>query len=80
MHQPVTREELLDIAQYEKARPEFRERVLAQKVLRRISVGAHFTFLFENRLTVLYQIQDEQYNVVAPTKWASAKFIHPIPR
>jgi len=28
---------------------------------------------------VLYQIQDGQYKVVAPTKWASSKIRHPIP-
>jgi branched-chain amino acid transport system substrate-binding protein len=28
---------------------------------------------------VLYQIQDGQYKVVAPTKWASAKLVHPMP-
>jgi hypothetical protein len=58
MQQPVTRNEVLDIAQYEKARPEFRKRVLAEKELRRVAVGNHFTFLFENHLTVLYQIQE----------------------
>lgn len=29
---------------------------------------------------VLYQVQDGQYKVVAPTKWASAKLIHPMPK
>jgi branched-chain amino acid transport system substrate-binding protein len=28
---------------------------------------------------VLYQIQDGQYKVVAPTEWASAKLVHPMP-
>jgi branched-chain amino acid transport system substrate-binding protein len=28
---------------------------------------------------VLYQIQDGQYKVVAPTKWASAKLVYPMP-
>lgn len=28
---------------------------------------------------VLYQIQDGEYKVVAPTRWASAKFRHPTP-
>jgi branched-chain amino acid transport system substrate-binding protein len=28
---------------------------------------------------VLYQIQDGQYKVVAPTKWASSKIRHPVP-
>ena len=29
---------------------------------------------------VLYQVQDGEYKVVAPTRWASAKVIHPMPR
>ena len=29
---------------------------------------------------VLYQILGGQYKVVAPTKWASAKFVFPMPR
>jgi len=29
---------------------------------------------------VLYQVQDGKYKVVAPTRWASAKLIHPMPR
>ncbi|HEX5079396.1 MAG TPA: amino acid ABC transporter substrate-binding protein [Geminicoccaceae bacterium] len=28
---------------------------------------------------VLYQIQDGQYKVVAPTQWASTKLVHPMP-
>jgi len=28
---------------------------------------------------VLYQVQDGKYKVVAPTKWAATKLIHPIP-
>lgn len=58
MQQPVKRSEVLDIAQYEKARPEFRKQVLAKKEHRRVQVGEHFTFLFENHLTVLYQVQE----------------------
>ncbi len=29
---------------------------------------------------VLYQVQDGEYKVVAPTKWASSKLIHPRPK
>jgi len=56
--QPVQPTELLDIAQYERARPEFRDKVLREKERRRVSVGPVFTFLFENHLTVLYQVQE----------------------
>ncbi len=58
MEAPVERSEVLDIAQYEKVRPEFRTEILAMKALRRVQVGAHFNFVFENRRTVLYQIQE----------------------
>ena len=58
MQKEVTREEVLDIAQYEKVRPEFRKQVLAAKEIRRMALGPHFTLLFENHLTALYQIQE----------------------
>lgn len=56
--EPVKREELLDIAQYERVRADFRNEVLAAKEHRRVTVGSVFTFLFENHLTVLYQVQE----------------------
>ena len=59
MHmEPVKRDEVMDIAQYERIRPDFRGKVLADKERRRVAVGPAFTFLFENRLTVLYQVQE----------------------
>jgi hypothetical protein len=54
----VQRQDVMNIAEYEKVRPEFRRRAMAAKDLRRLSVGPHFTFLFENFDTVLYQIQE----------------------
>lgn len=54
----VTREDVVDIATYEKNRPEFRTRVMDEKGRRRVRVGEHFNFLFENHLTVLYQVQE----------------------
>lgn len=56
--QPVDRSEVLDIAQYERVRPDFRQRVMAAKDRRRVRVGEDFTFLFENHDTVLYQVQE----------------------
>ena len=50
--------EVVDIAQYERIRADFRAKVLAAKESRRIGVGPNFMFLFENRLTVLYQVQE----------------------
>src|ERR1017187_5603994 len=55
---PIALTDLLNIADYEKARPEFRKRVMDSKRNRRISVGPIMTFVFENRETVLFQIQE----------------------
>jgi hypothetical protein len=55
---PVTREEILDLTAYEKARPEIRERLLGVKGPRRVHLGDALTFLFENRDTVRYQVQE----------------------
>lgn len=54
----VSREELLDLTAYEKARPEMRRRVMAIKEPRRVHLGEALTFLFENAETVRYQIQE----------------------
>ena len=54
----VLRTELLDYQTYEEIRPTFREEVMAAKAARRIHVGQHLTFLFENTLTIRYQIQE----------------------
>nr|NIP73706.1 DUF3501 family protein [Gammaproteobacteria bacterium]NIR98665.1 DUF3501 family protein [Gammaproteobacteria bacterium]NIT64379.1 DUF3501 family protein [Gammaproteobacteria bacterium]NIV21314.1 DUF3501 family protein [Gammaproteobacteria bacterium]NIY32959.1 DUF3501 family protein [Gammaproteobacteria bacterium] len=56
--QHVKLEEIVDIAQYERLRPEFRGKAMAEKDRRRVGVGPVFTFLFENHLTVLYQVQE----------------------
>ena len=56
--QPVAFEEIKNIAEYELERESFRPRVLAAKELRRVRVGNHLTFLFENRDTVRYQVQE----------------------
>lgn len=50
--------EILNIAEYEKARQEFRKRIIELKKRRRISVGPSVTFVFENHDTVLSQIQE----------------------
>ncbi len=55
---PVTREEILDLTAYEKARPDIQARVMAVKAPRRIHLGESLTFLFENRDTVRYQVQE----------------------
>jgi hypothetical protein len=54
----ITLSDILNIAEYEKQRPEYRKRVIEAKKNRRISVGPIMTFVFENRDTVLFQIQE----------------------
>jgi hypothetical protein len=50
--------EIKNIADYELERPALRERIIEMKERRRVSVGDHVTFLFENRDTVRYQVQE----------------------
>jgi hypothetical protein len=57
MH-PVTRGEILPIAEYEIIRPRFRQRIIEEKKIRRVALGEHLSAVFENRDTVLYQIQE----------------------
>jgi hypothetical protein len=55
---PVDISEIRNIAEYELERPAFRDYIIALKERRRVSLGNHLTFLFENRDTVRYQIQE----------------------
>jgi Protein of unknown function (DUF3501) len=50
--------ELLDLTAYEKAREATRGGIIDLKKNRRVSVGDRITLLFENRETVLFQIQE----------------------
>lgn len=43
---------------YEGVRDEFRRKVIAHKKIRRVSVGPFMTFVFEDRITVKFQIQE----------------------
>lgn len=54
----LTRADLYSLETYAVERPAFRARVLAHKRARRLHLGAHMTLLFEDRLTVQYQIQE----------------------
>lgn len=53
---PVLREEILDYATYSDERDAIRASAMAAKAPRRVSVGEHLTFLFENHETIRYQI------------------------
>ena len=50
--------DLLSLERYSRERPEFRARVIAHKKNRQLSVGPNTMWLFEDRLTVQYQIQE----------------------
>jgi hypothetical protein len=55
---PITREELLDLGAYERIREAFLRSVIERKKMRYVKLGEHMTALFENRDTVLLQIQE----------------------
>jgi|TARA_Y100000031_G_C8150415_1_gene352067 hypothetical protein len=54
----VRREEIVDYQTYEDEREAFRQAAMAIKAPRRIHLGDHLTFLFENHDTMRYQIQE----------------------
>jgi hypothetical protein len=54
----ITRESLMTLEAYARARPEFRARVMAHKKNRMVPLGEHVTLIFEDELTVRYQIQE----------------------
>lgn len=55
---PIDRSELLDLGAYEQVRERFRARVIAVKRARYVALGPAMTVLFENRDTVLFQVQE----------------------
>jgi len=50
--------DLYSLERYARERQAFRARVLEHKRNRQIGVGAHVTWLFEDRLTMQYQVQE----------------------
>jgi hypothetical protein len=55
---PLAQDDLLSLEQYARERADFRTRVLAHKRDRKVRVGEHVTLLFEDRLTIQYQVQE----------------------
>ena len=51
-------EHIKPIAEYNKIRTEYREHIAQVKEPRRVLVGPYLNFLFENRETMLYQVQE----------------------
>jgi len=56
--QPLTPKDLWPLPVYEGVRDQFRKEVIAAKKDRRVAVGPSMTFVFENRTTVKFQVQE----------------------
>ena len=54
----ITRESLMTLEAYAKARPAMRAEVMAQKKLRRVFLGDNVMLMFENELLIRYQVQE----------------------
>src|SRR5690349_18848989 len=56
--QKLTPESLMTLEAYAKARKEFRAQVIAHKKPRTLHLGQHLTIIFEDELTIRYQVQE----------------------
>lgn len=56
--QKLKRDDLFSLEKYAAVRPDFRAQVIAHKKNRKLPLGDHATLLFEDRLTIQYQIQE----------------------
>jgi len=54
----ITRDSLMPLEAYARARPEFRAKVMAHKKNRALQLGENLTLLFEDELTIRYQVQE----------------------
>jgi len=54
----ISRDSLLSLEAYAKSRKEFRARVIGHKKNRTLALGGHVTLIFEDELTIRYQIQE----------------------
>lgn len=54
----LTRNDLLSLESYAQQRGEFRARVMAHKKQRTVHIGGHLTLIFEDRLSIQYQVQE----------------------
>jgi len=54
----ITRDSLMTLEAYAKVRDEFRANVMAHKRNRNVQLGEHVTLLFEDEMTMRYQIQE----------------------
>ena len=54
----ISQDTLMPLETYAKARPEFRAKVIAHKKDRSIRLGANVALIFEDELTIRYQVQE----------------------
>jgi hypothetical protein len=54
----ITRDSLMTLEAYAKARNDFRARVMAHKKNRTLQLGGSVTLIFEDELTIRYQVQE----------------------
>lgn len=54
----IVLDDILGFVAYEKVREEFRREIIDKKKLRRVSVGDKISLVFEDRDTVIFQIQE----------------------
>jgi hypothetical protein len=54
----ITRDSLMTLEAYARERPQFRARVMAHKRDRTLHLGEHVTLIFEDELTIRYQVQE----------------------
>lgn len=54
----ITQDSLMSLEAYAKARPEFRAKVIEHKRNRALQLGDNVTLIFEDELTIRYQVQE----------------------
>ncbi len=54
----ITRDSLMTLETYAKARVDFRTKVIEHKKTRTVPLGANITLIFEDELTMRYQVQE----------------------
>jgi hypothetical protein len=54
----ITRESLMTLEAYHKARPEMRQQAIEERRKRSVRLGEHLNLLFENELLMRYQVQE----------------------
>lgn len=58
MHNKLQPSDLYSLEQYARMRDRFRGEVMAHKQLRTVSIGPNATWIFEDRMTIQYQVQE----------------------